>query len=158
MLKKVVGLSRIELQVVDKIEQGSSVELGIQMFDTLDRAFDWKAVSYVALDVVVGSASVVRVTSIENGSYWLDGIQLGETTVTVVAGDVRSAAIIVQVFAPLKLSPRNVTLLIGATLQVVRTYKPYKPFKTMSNTCIDTGMINCCLLFRSVPVDLRRTR
>ena len=117
---QVVGISRIELQVSDKIEQGNSVPMSVQLFDTLDQPLDATVLPFVKLQPLLGS-SIVRVKSLEGLDHMLEGIALGETTVAFSTAAIRSSVVNVQVFAPLKLSPRNVTLVIGATLQVVST-------------------------------------
>ena len=55
--------------------------------------------------------------------HTVEGVSLGETTVSFSAVDVKSSVVHVRVFAPLKLSPRNVTLVLGATLQVVISFQ-----------------------------------
>lgn len=114
-----MGISRIELQVADKIEQGSKVSMNVQLFDTLDHLLDASVLPFVNLQPVLGS-SIVRVKAIEGFDHTLEGLALGETTVAFSTASVRSSLVNVQVFAPLKLSPRNVTLVLGATMQVVR--------------------------------------
>ena len=113
-----VGLSRIELEVSDKIEQGSSVPMKVHMFDSLGHTLDATVLPLVNLQPILGS-SIVRIKAMDEIEHMVEGVALGETTITYAAGDIRSSIVNVQVFAPLKLSPRNVTLVIGATLQVV---------------------------------------
>ena len=113
-----VGLSRIELEVSDKIEQGSSVPMKVHMFDSLGHTLDATVLPFVNLQPILGS-SIVRIKAMDEIEHMVEGVALGETTITYAAGDIRSSIVNVQVFAPLKLSPRNVTLVIGATLQVV---------------------------------------
>ena len=113
-----VGLSRIELEVSDKIEQGSSVPMKVHMFDSLGHTLDATVLPFVNLQPILGS-SIVRIKAMDEIEHMVEGLALGETTITYAAGDIRSSIVNVQVFAPLKLSPRNVTLVIGATLQVV---------------------------------------
>ena len=113
-----VALSRIELEVSDKIEQGSSVPMKVHMFDSLGHTLDATVLPFVNLQPILGS-SIVRIKAMDEIEHMVEGVALGETTITYAAGDIRSSIVNVQVFAPLKLSPRNVTLVIGATLQVV---------------------------------------
>lgn len=115
---QVVGISRIDLQVTDKIEQGGRVPLGVKLFDTQDQPLRASVLKFVKLQPVLGS-SIVRVESIEGLDHMLEGVALGETTVSFSTAAIRSSVVNVQVFAPLKLSPRNITLVLGATMQVV---------------------------------------
>lgn len=88
------------------------------MYDTLDHLLDASILPFVKVQPVLGS-SIVRVKAVEGLDHTLEGVALGETTVAFSTAAIRSSVINVQVFAPLKLSPRNVTLVLGATLQVV---------------------------------------
>lgn len=93
--------------------------MSVQLFDTLDQALDATILPFVKLQPILGS-SIVRVKFVEGLDHMLEGLALGETTVAfTTTAAVRSTVVNVQVFAPLKVSPRNVTLVIGATLQVV---------------------------------------
>ena len=117
-ISQVVGLSRIELQVVDKIEQGSSVPMSVDIYDTLGQSLDASVLPFIQLQPVLGS-SVVRVSVVSVTQHMVEGVTLGETTISFSAATIKSSVVQIQVFAPLKLSPRNITLVLGATLQVV---------------------------------------
>ena len=113
-----VGLLRIELQVADKIEQGSSVAMSVHLYDTLGQSLDANVLALIQLQPVLGS-SIVAVRAVGGMEHTVEGVALGETTISFTAAAVKSSVVQVRVFAPLKLSPRNVTLVLGATLQVV---------------------------------------
>lgn len=102
----------------DKIEQGNSVPMNVQLFDTLGHPLGANVLHFVKLQPQLGS-SIVRVKASEGLHHTLEGVALGETTVAFSSAAVHSSVVNVQVFAPLKLSPRNVTLVLGATMQVV---------------------------------------
>ena len=119
--QQVVGISRIELQVSDKIEQGSSVPMSVQLFDTLGHPLGANVLHFVKLQPHLGS-SIVRVKASEGLDHTLEGVAFGETTVAFSTAAVRSSVVNVQVFAPLKITPRNVTLVLGATMQVVSRF------------------------------------
>ena len=53
-----VGLSRIELQVADKIEQGSSVPMHVHLYDTLGQNLDASVLPFIQLQPVLGSSIV----------------------------------------------------------------------------------------------------
>lgn len=122
-----VGLSRIELQVADKIEQGSSVAMSVYLYDTLGQSLDASVLPLIQLQPVLGS-SIVSVKAVSGTEHTVEGVALGETTISFSAADVKSSVVHVIVFAPLKLSPRNVTLVLGATLQVVINNEQYHHF------------------------------
>lgn len=92
--------------------------MSVQLFDTLGHPLGANILHFVKLQPHLGS-SIVRVKASEGLHYTLEGVALGETTVSFSSAAVRSSVVNVQVFAPLKLSPRNVTLVLGATMQVV---------------------------------------
>ena len=97
--------------------------MGVKLFDTQDQPLSASVLPFVKLKPVLGS-SIVRVKSIEGLDHTLEGVALGDTTVSFSAAGVRSSVVNVQVFAPLKLSPRNITLVLGATMQVVSSTCP----------------------------------
>ena len=106
------------MEVADKIEQGSSVAMSVHLFDTLGQSLDASVLPFIQLQPVLGS-SIVTVKAVSGTEHTVEGVALGETTISFSAADVKSSVVHVIVFAPLKLSPRNVTLVLGATLQVV---------------------------------------
>jgi nuclear pore complex protein Nup210 len=92
--------------------------MSVQLFDTLGHPLGANVLHFVKLQPHLGS-SIVRVKASEGLDHTLEGVAFGETTVAFSTAAVRSSVVNVQVFAPLKLSPRNVTLVLGATMQVV---------------------------------------
>ena len=113
-----MDISRIELQVSDKIEEGSSVPMNVQIYDTLGQPLDASVLKFIQLKPILGS-SIVRVKAVNGLEHVVEGVALGETTIAFSTTSVRSSVVNVQVFAPLRINPRNVTLVLGATLQVV---------------------------------------
>lgn len=55
-----------------------------------------------------------------NNIFIFTGVELGDTKLTFMIGgtDIASAPMDLQVFPPLKLYPRNSTLLLGTVLQI----------------------------------------
>ena len=144
----VVGLSRIDMQVADKIEQGSTVTMSVHLYDTQGAPLTDSAVlPLLALKPLLGS-DIVRVSAAaaaaESPQYTVLGASLGDTTLSFVSGDVRSSVISVQVFAPLRLSPRNVTLVVGATVQVVSSGGP-QPDAVVEYSLDDASVAACSL-------------
>jgi nuclear pore complex protein Nup210 len=137
----VVGISRIEVQVSDKIEQGSSVPLSVNLFDTLGQPLDATVLPFIKLQSVLGS-SIVRVKALEGLQHMVEGAALGETTIAFTTAAVRSPVVNIQVFAPLKLSPQNVTLVLGATLQVVTSGGP-QPDTVVEFTLVESNIATC---------------
>lgn len=113
-------ISRIQLQVADKVELGSSVPLTVQMYDSSDNLLAAEDLHSVQLEPILGS-SIVRIKSVGPLDFLLEGIALGETTIAVKAANRESPIVGLQVFPPLRISPRNLTLVVGATFQVVST-------------------------------------
>lgn len=90
----------------------------VQMYDASDNLLDAKDLHSIQLEPVLGS-SIVRVKSTGPLEFLVEGIALGDTTVAVRAANRESPVVGLQVFPPLKISPRNLTLVVGATFQVV---------------------------------------
>lgn len=94
--------------------------MSVQIYDTLGQPLDETVLKFIKLKPISGS-SIVRVKAIDGLQHVVEGISLGETTIAFSTPAVRSSIVNVQVFAPLRINPRNVTLVLGATLQVVTT-------------------------------------
>ncbi len=93
--------------------------MSVQLYDTLGQPLNDNVLRFIKLKPILGS-SIVRVKSVDDGlEHMVEGAALGETTIAFSTPAVRSSVVNVQVFAPLRISPRNVTLVLGATLQVV---------------------------------------
>ena len=103
------------------MELGSGVIMSVKMYDASDNLLDPKDLHSIKLEPVLGS-SIVRVKSNGPLAFVLEGVALGETTIAVKAANRESPVLGLQVFPPLRISPRNLTLIVGAMFQVVSEF------------------------------------
>ena len=115
--------------------------LTVHLFDTNNQPIGASILPFIKLQPVLGS-SVVSVKEVEGLEHMVHGAALGETTIAFTTAAVRSPVVNVQVFAPLKLSPQNVTLVLGATLQVVTSGGP-QPDAVVEYSLADGKVATC---------------
>ncbi len=119
---RVIGIHRVELLMVDKVQVDKSIRAEVKLWDQHDELI----VPSSAHMQVVLSAAGKDIATIDGHQkqpleFTLTGAKLGQTTITasVMYGRrrVTSSAMPLHVFPPLLLDPRNITLIIGATFQ-----------------------------------------
>ncbi|KAK3103291.1 hypothetical protein FSP39_018237 [Pinctada imbricata] len=126
----VSGVGSIELYVKEKIEVENEAEARVRVMDAHGKPLQASFFSLMNLKVIPASNIVAVRANPEGGRdqftayYTVYGAQVGHTTLTVEARPrsgvvVRSQAKPVEVFPPLQLIPRNITLIIGALFQVL---------------------------------------
>lgn len=127
---EVQQLAAIEVDTVDKIEKGKCVTAALRLYDTNDHivrlptlgALDFRAEidnEYITIKQL--PANEQDVAPYERILYKIHGLSEGESQLTFVkTGDreIRSEPITVQVFVPLRVQPRNLTILIGTIYQM----------------------------------------
>ncbi|XP_072752648.1 nuclear pore membrane glycoprotein 210 [Anoplolepis gracilipes] len=128
---EVQQLATIEVEIVSKIEKGKCVTAALRLYDTngqvvklpsLD-ALDFRTEidnDHIEIEHVPASEQQVA-APYEQILYKIYGVSEGESQLTFVKrGDreIRSETITVQVFLPLRMQPRNLTILIGTIYQM----------------------------------------
>ncbi|XP_029168707.1 nuclear pore membrane glycoprotein 210 [Nylanderia fulva] len=128
---EVQQLATIEVEIVNKIEKGKCVTAALKLYDTnghivklpsLD-ALDFRAEinnEYIEIEQLPANEQAAA-APYEQILYKVHGVSEGESQLIFVKkGDreIRSETIIVQVFLPLRMQPRNLTILIGTIYQM----------------------------------------
>lgn len=147
-------VTRIEVDLMDKIEISKSVRAVLRLFDSEGNAITEKNMlnltSEMDADVVTVDCSETVKSSSERITCMVTGRELGITNLVFRAGSeqvvVRSAPIRVQVYPPLQIVPRNVTLIPGAVLQLMAKGGPQPDcvieYSTNSDVIVMDGVGN----------------
>ncbi|XP_018310239.1 nuclear pore membrane glycoprotein 210 [Mycetomoellerius zeteki] len=127
---EVQQLAAIEVDVVDKIEKGKCVTAALRLYDTNNHivklpslsALDFRAeIDNEYVEIKQLSVNEQDATPYERILYKIYGLSEGESQLIFVkTGDreIHSEPITVQVFVPLRVQPRNLTILIGTIYQM----------------------------------------
>ncbi|XP_070565297.1 nuclear pore membrane glycoprotein 210-like isoform X2 [Ptychodera flava] len=126
------GVDVIDVRVVDKVQIGKDITASVTVLDTNNKPlrssyFELMGLKpHPASSIITVRRNLTHPMDEYTAYYVIHGAALGRTSLTFVAS-LKSGAVIssrekqIQVFPPLKLDPRNVTLIIGAVFQV-RSY------------------------------------
>ncbi|XP_063241052.1 nuclear pore membrane glycoprotein 210-like [Bacillus rossius redtenbacheri] len=125
----VLGLGAIEVNVLDKVERGSFVRAIVRLFDSVGNALAIPGESLLELRALPGAPiiSVEREVKCDDCaahemSFIVTGVELGDTILVFTSEQgkhaIRSRSVPIQVFPPLKLFPRNLTLIMRSSFQV----------------------------------------
>ena len=123
----VSGLASIELTVADKVEVGSSLTATLTLLDASGFVLPASALQHIHLSLDP-SASILSVSEGSGLTFPVLGASLGLTSLTASASysgtTITSNPAPVTVYPPLTVSPRNISLIIGATFQFLATGGP----------------------------------
>ncbi|XP_002059350.3 nuclear pore membrane glycoprotein 210 isoform X2 [Drosophila virilis] len=127
----VVGIGSISVLALDRVERTNSIEAIVRLFDTNDNLLhiDSDMLSVYQLSELVFDTTVLSVRLDEQHNlgvgeirYSITGNNIGETKIVFQSGkgerQVSSEPLNVQVFAPIRLYPRNSTLVVGSSIQI----------------------------------------
>ncbi|PSN36073.1 hypothetical protein C0J52_06709 [Blattella germanica] len=128
---EVLGIGSIKLDLPDKVEKGQCVTAVVRLYDTLDNLLPIPNAEFLNLKPIpesgiigVKAQPLDKKVEIPLGEIWfvVTGLELGDTSLKFTAvqqkGDVSSTSMPIQVFPPLKLMPRNVTVIVGSSFQI----------------------------------------
>ncbi|TGZ53948.1 nuclear pore membrane glycoprotein 210 [Temnothorax longispinosus] len=127
---EVQQLAAIEVDTVDKIEKGKCVTAALRLYDTNDHVVKLPSLGALEFHAEIDNehieikqlpATEQDVAPYERILYKIHGLSEGESQLTFVkTGDreIRSEPVTVQVFVPLRVQPRNLTILIGTIYQM----------------------------------------
>ncbi|XP_055899109.1 nuclear pore membrane glycoprotein 210-like [Biomphalaria glabrata] len=126
----VSGVGRVDVMVIDKVEVLKEVQAKVQVLDL--RGEPLLASFFTLMGLKLEPASdIISLRPLQTnegdsvtGLYTVYGAQVGHTTLTASISlpnhkVIHSAPKAIEVFPPLKLEPKNITLIIGAVLQVL---------------------------------------
>lgn len=123
----VVGIGRIELFSPDRVEKTKSIEGIAKIYDSNDQLMeiDFNNLNILQLNERVFNEQILSIKqghqdNLQRGEirYVITGNELGETKIIVSSGSISSLPVAIQVFPPLRLYPRNATILVGSNLQI----------------------------------------
>ncbi|XP_037731569.1 nuclear pore membrane glycoprotein 210 isoform X2 [Drosophila subpulchrella] len=127
----VVGIGAIEVTSMDRLERTARIEAIVRLFDTNENflVVDRSKLSVYDLSEVVFDQRILSVRLAEQGNlrpgeirYTITGNNVGETKIVFHSGkgteQVASEPLNVQVFAPIRLYPRDSTLVVGSSIQI----------------------------------------
>ncbi|XP_017888230.1 nuclear pore membrane glycoprotein 210 [Ceratina calcarata] len=150
---EVQQLAVIEVEAVNKVEKGKCIKIALKLYDTNGHiiklpslnALEFKAeIDNDFIDVKLLPASEQGNLPYDQLWYMIHGITEGESQLTFVSkgGDkeIQSEATTVQVFLPLRVFPRNLTILVGTVYQVQTTGGPSNAeieFSTKNNDVLN---------------------
>ncbi|KOX79473.1 hypothetical protein WN51_02738 [Melipona quadrifasciata] len=130
-------LAIIEIETVNKIEKGKCIVAALKLYDTNGHAI--KLASLNALDFKAEidneCIEVKQLPASEHGNppynqllYMIYGMAEGESQLIFVSKggekEIQSESATIQVFLPLRVSPKNLTILVGTVYQVQTTGGP----------------------------------
>lgn len=134
---QVQQLANLEVEAVHKVEKGKCIAAALKMYDTNGESMVLPFLDALSIKVEIENRfiDVKKAPSSEQGDhpfseiiYMIHGLEEGETQVTFSSGEgddeIRSEPFLIQVFPPLKLTPKNLTNLVGTIYQVTVTGGP----------------------------------
>ncbi|XP_046861323.1 nuclear pore membrane glycoprotein 210-like isoform X1 [Xenia sp. Carnegie-2017] len=139
---RISDIDRILVTVVDKVELGHVINCSVMVIDELNNPLLVSQLDLLNLTPRL-SRDLVNVklsgkSGLDTTLYILRGVAIGNTILTYTAHPANKPQITsepkhVQVFPPLKLDPRYIILIPGATFQLIATGGPYPQVTTLFN-------------------------
>ncbi|XP_068200875.1 nuclear pore membrane glycoprotein 210 [Palaemon carinicauda] len=157
---RVASIASLDLVVVDRVELGGYLEAEVVAKDGAGHLIPAHSLMNLSphpqANIITAVYKTVNLKG--NAVYEVYGRHVGDTTLRVSAGNgglgeslIYSTAKPIQVFPPLVLQPRNITLIIGAVYQVTKKGGPYPDATvefSMENETIattsHTGVVTAC--------------
>jgi nuclear pore complex protein Nup210 len=128
---QVLGVGSIKVEIPERVERGQSVSAIVHLYDTMDNLLLVPSAEFLDLRPVPDSRIIgVKLQqqdkkaplSLGEIRYIVTGLELGETGLKFVSGrgkrEIQSQYVFIQVFPPLQLFPRNMTLIVGSKFQI----------------------------------------
>ncbi|XP_057323186.1 nuclear pore membrane glycoprotein 210 [Microplitis mediator] len=130
-------LAEIEINSINKVEKDKCISAVIKLFDTTGNLIELPSLEAFDLRPEVDNKFIelIRLPINEQGNppysqilYMIHGIDEGESRLSFISGfgdkEIRSESNIIQVFMPLKVMQKNITILIGTIYQIMTTGGP----------------------------------
>ncbi|XP_012259706.2 nuclear pore membrane glycoprotein 210 [Athalia rosae] len=134
---EVQQLGGIQVDAIDKVEIGKCIMAALKLYDTNGRTMEIPSIDTLSIKANTdnGKIEVKLLPNNEQGEppfeqilYMLHGIEEGETQLSFESGrnegEIRSEPITIEIFLPLKITPRNLTILVGSVHQLSTTGGP----------------------------------
>lgn len=126
---EVQQLASIAVDALTKVEIGNRIKISVQLYDTNGYIIALpspKSVDIVSkLDTDIAMIEPIDEEERQENMYtdlqfWIYGIKEGETHLVFTSSDpsLESEPVIIQVFQPLKVVPKNLTALVGTSYQI----------------------------------------
>lgn len=128
---QVLGVGSISVEVPERVERGQSVSAIVRLSDTMDNLLPIPTTEFLDLRPVPDSGIIsVKLQQQDKKvplalgeiRYTVTGLELGETGLKFISGrgkrEIQSQRVFIQVFPPLRLFPRNMTLIVGSKFQI----------------------------------------
>ena len=128
---QVLGVGSIKVDIPERVEQGQYISAIVRLYDTMDNLLPVPSTEYLDLRPVPDSGIIsVKLQPHDKKApfalgeirYTVTGVELGETALKFVCGrgkrEIQSHHAFIQVFPPLRLFPRNMTLIMGSKFQI----------------------------------------
>lgn len=128
---QVLGVGNIKVEVAERVERGQYVSAIVHLYDTMENLLPVPSAEFLDLRPVTDSGIIgVKLHQQDKKSplslgeirYLVTGLELGETGLKFISGrgkrEIQSQRVFVQVFPPLRLFPRNMTLTVWSKLQI----------------------------------------
>ncbi|XP_078048616.1 nucleoporin 210 isoform X1 [Augochlora pura] len=146
---EVQQLAVIEIETVNKIEKGKCIVAALELYDTNGHIIKLPSLNALEFKAEIDNEciEIKQLPASEHGNppynrllYMIYGMAEGESQLTFVSkgGDreIQSESATIQVFLPLRVFPKNLTILVGTVYQVQTTGGPSNAeieFSTKSN-------------------------
>lgn len=124
-------LAVIEIETVNKIEKGKCIVAALKLYDTNGHVIKLPSLNALEFKAEIDNEciEVKQLPANEHGNspydqllYMIYGMAEGESQLTFISKggekEVQSESATIQVFLPLKVSPKNLTILVGTIYQV----------------------------------------
>ncbi|XP_029037862.1 nuclear pore membrane glycoprotein 210 [Osmia bicornis bicornis] len=134
---EVQQLAVIEIETVNKIEKGKCIVATLKLYDTNGHIIKLPSLNALEFKAEIDNEciEVKQLPASEHGNppysqllYMIHGIGEGESQLTFVnkggEQEIQSESVTIQVFLPLKVYPKNLTILVGTVYQVQTTGGP----------------------------------
>ncbi|XP_049962965.1 nuclear pore membrane glycoprotein 210 [Schistocerca serialis cubense] len=130
---QVSSVGSIKVEVAEHVEKGRCIPAVVHLYDTTGNVLPISDISLLNLRPLADTAvigikllpdkeTLMKVGSLGEVHYVITGLQLGDINLIFASGfegnEVLSHPVPIQVFPPLKLLPRNVTLVVGSVYQI----------------------------------------
>ncbi|XP_023215501.1 nuclear pore membrane glycoprotein 210-like [Centruroides sculpturatus] len=130
---QISGISAIRIHMVDKVELGKSFTATLEILDEEGHRLPTSLFPLINLkpiltsNIIAVKSEAVKDDNQYQAFYVITGLSLGHTSVIFTAATdaesstktISSESFPIQVFPPLRIEPKNLTLIVGATFQVI---------------------------------------